>query len=188
MRRMFCLGLIVASCLTPAIASDTDASPLAGTWRLDPSRSTDLSGWDSLKLVIAVDGPRITLTRQFAAGRRTYDDVVSVDLSRTVNLVATDFWPDNRYIVAYVGGDKTRRLRFRLMNDGRLLRTVTDFVLSTQQGDHEVDVLRNYKVSTNGMQLTLTELRNTRDDPIIYVFQRVVHDTATAPKGNANSP
>ena len=186
MRRIFCFGLIVASWLTPALASDTDASPLAGTWRIDPSLSSDLSGWDTLKLIIAVDGPRITLTRQFASGRRTFTDVASVDLSRTVNVVAVDFWPDNRYIGAYMGGDKTKKLKFRVLNDGHLLRTSADFVLATQQGEHEVNVLRNYKVSSNGMQLTLTVLRSTRDEPIIYVFQRVLDDSATAPKGKAN--
>lgn len=154
-------------------AADPLPIPLAGTWRYDPERSTDLSGWQTLQLVIVVDGPRITLTRQYAAGRRTYEDVEAMDLSKTVNVVTADSWPDNRHIGAYIGGDKTKKFKFRVLNDGRLLRTSADLVLATQQGEHPINVLRNYKVSTNGLQLTLTELRSSRDEPIIYVFQRV---------------
>jgi hypothetical protein len=81
-----------------------------------------------------------------------------------------------------MGGDRTKKIKFRVLSDGRVLRTVADFVLATQQGEYAVNVLRNYKVSTNGSQLTLTELRNTRDDPIIYFFQRVTDAGTTVAK------
>jgi len=184
MRGLFCLGLVVASLLMLGAATppEFDVRPLAGTWRYDPARSTELSGWQTLQLVIVVDGPRVTLTRQYAAGRRTYDDVEAVDLSKTVNVVPAETWPDNRHIGAYMGGDRTKKIKFRVLSDGRVLRTVADFVLATQQGEYAVNVLRNYKVSTNGSQLTLTELRNTRDDPIIYFFQRVTDAGTTVAK------
>jgi hypothetical protein len=35
-----------------------------------------------------------------------------------------------------------------------------------------VNILSDYKVSTNGAQLTLTELRSTRNRPVVYVFNR----------------
>ena len=37
------------------------ASPLAGTWRLLPERSTDLSGWKALDLTIGVEGDVVTM-------------------------------------------------------------------------------------------------------------------------------
>jgi hypothetical protein len=108
--------------------------------------------------------------------------VESIDLSKAVNVVTAKAWPDNRLIGAYLGGDRTKKFKFRVLNDGRLLRTVADMVLATQQGEHSVNVLRNYKVSSNGLQLTLTELRSSRDDPIIYVFRRMTDTGGVADK------
>jgi hypothetical protein len=36
-----------------------------------------------------------------------------------------------------------------------------------------VNILSDYKLSANGAVLTLTELRSTRNRPIVYVFTRV---------------
>lgn len=180
MRRYCWIGLLVMSLASRVLAEDPLPTPLAGSWRYDADRSTDLSGWISLELVIAVDGPRVTLTRHYAAGRRTFDDVEAIDLSKTVNVVTAHAWLDNRHIGFYLGGDKTKKIKFRVLNEGRLLRTSADLVLATQQGERAVNVLRNYKVSSNGLQLTLTELRSSRDDPIIYVFRRVT-DAGSVP-------
>jgi hypothetical protein len=157
-----------------------DASPLAGTWRYDPARSTELSAWGTLKLIIAVDGPKVTLTRQYAAGRRTFDEVTTLDLSKTTNLVPVEWWPDSRHLGAYVGGDKIKKFRLRLFDNGHVLRTSADLTLATQQGERTVNILSDYKVSANGQQLTLIELRSTRNDPIVYVFKRVTDAAADA--------
>ncbi|MDB6093542.1 MAG: hypothetical protein JWM32_1104 [Verrucomicrobia bacterium] len=170
-----------------AAAPSPDAHLLAGSWRYDAKRSTELSSWGGLKLIIAVDGTRVTLTRQLTAGRRSYDDVTAIDLSQTVNLVKVDWWPDNRHIGAYIGGDKTKKVRVRLLDEGRILRTSADFVLATQQGEHPVNVLTDYKVSVNGQQLTLIELRSTRNDPIVYVFKRITDEAADAAASRGNA-
>jgi len=149
------------------------AHPLAGQWRLLPDRSTDLSGWKVLDLTIALEGDVVTLHRQFAAGRRMFEDVTPVDLTKTDNIVPVSLWPDNRHIGAYIGGDKTKRVRGEWLDDGRVLRLNTDLVLATQQGERKVNILGNYTVSTNGDVLTLIELRSTRTRPVTYVFQRV---------------
>ena len=180
MRRFLCLGLFATGCLLRMSAAEPDAHLLAGTWRYDPERSTELSAWGTLQLVIAADGPHITLTRHWAAGRRTYDEVTPIDLTRTVNVVPVDWWPDNRHIGAYIGGDKTKKIRAELLDDGRRLRLSADLVLATQQGEHKVNILSDYKVSANGARLTLIELRSTRDEPVIYVFQRVTDAAADA--------
>ncbi len=180
MRRLLCLVLLLAGSLSRLSAAAPDARLLAGTWRFDPARSTELSAWGALRLVVAVDGPHITLTRQYAAGRRTYDEVTALDLTRAVNLVPVDWWPDNRHLGAYVGGDKTKHIRAELLDGGRMLRTNADLVLATQQGERAVNILSDYKVSANGAQLTLIELRSTRNDPIVYVFHRVTDAAADA--------
>jgi len=73
------------------------------------------------------------------------------------------------------------------MDGGRLLRLSSDLVLATQQGERAVNILSDYKVSANGAQLSLLELRSTRNDPIVYVFHRVTDAAADAKvtKGNA---
>lgn len=187
MRRFLCLGLVLAGLLARVSAAAPDARLLAGTWRYDATRSTELSSWGALKLIITVDGSRVTLTRQFTAGRRNFDEITTLDLASAVNVVPVAWWPDNRHLGAYIGGDKAKRVHAELLDGGRLLRTSADLVLATQQGERAVNILSDYRVSTNGAQLTLIELRSTRNDPIVYVFQRVIDPAADAKaaKGNA---
>lgn len=162
-------------------AADLDASRFAGTWRLDPKRSTDLAAWHSFDLEIAINGSHVTLTRHLAAGRRGYDDVTALDLTKPVNVVPVPWWGDNRHIGAYIGGDKTKKVRTEILDEGRLLRTSADLVLATQQGERAVNILSDYKVSASGAQLTLIELRSTRNEPLVYVFHRI------DPKTEANT-
>jgi len=180
MRGFLCLGLLVTGGLLHLAAAEPDAHLLAGTWRYDAARSTELSSWGALQLVIIVDGPRVTLTRHLAAGRRIYDDVTALDLTRPVNVVPVEWWPDNRHIGAYIGGDRTKQVRAALLDGGRMLRTSADLTLATQQGERAVNILTDYKVSASGAQLTLIELRSTRNDPIVYVFARVTDAAADA--------
>ena len=187
MRRLSCLVLLVTGLLPRLSAAEPDAHLLAGTWRYDATRSTELSSWGSLQLVIAVDGPRVTLTRHWTAGRRTFDEVTPLDLTRAINAVPVEWWPDNRHLGAYIGGDRTKRIHATLMDGGRMLRLSSDLVLATQQGERAVNILSDYKVSANGSQLTLIELRSTRDEPIIYVFRRVTDAAADAKASNGNA-
>ncbi|MFI5355869.1 MAG: hypothetical protein ACHQ4G_00895 [Opitutales bacterium] len=168
MRHCFLLGLIL---LGGAVA--LRASPLAGLWRLEPDRSTDLPAWEALDLDIQVQGQVVTITRKFAAGRRTFEDVAAVDLAKPFTVVPVAWWPDNRHIGAYIGGDKTERLHGEWVDGGRVFRLTVDLVLATQQGSHPVNILSQYTVSTNGRQLTLIELRSTRNRPVTYVFRRI---------------
>jgi hypothetical protein len=164
-----------------------DAHLLAGSWRYDASRSMQLSSWGSLKLTIKADGAHVTVTRQYAAGRRVFDEVTPLDLSQPVSVVPVEWWPDNRHIGAYIGGDRAKHIRAELLDDGRLLRTSADLVLATQQGERAVNILSDYRVSANGSVLTLIELRSTRNDPIVYVFTRVTDEAKdeAASKGRA---
>ncbi len=155
------------------ITSGWAASPLAGAWKIVPERSTDFTPWKDYDLTIEVDGDAVTLRRHLAWGRRAYDDTTALDVSRDVNEVTTDFWPDNRHLGAYLGGDKTKRIHASWLDEGRLLRLSTDLVLDTQQGSRAVNILSDYRVSANGEQLTLIELRSTRNRPIVYTFTRV---------------
>ena len=164
----FLPALLILACAAPACAS----SPVAGTWRFDATRSTELSPWSNCVLTISVDGDNVSIARQLGAGRRGFADSMTIDVSRDENIVPVPMWPDNRHIGAYIGGDHTKTVHAQWLDDGRILRLSTDLVLSTQQGDRSVNILSDYKVSANGSQLTLIELRSTRNRPITYVFNR----------------
>ena len=161
----------VALLASPAAAASDRG--LAGAWRIDLTRSTELSPWKSFDLIIAVDGSRVALTRKLAWGRREFIDTIELDTAKTENLVPIAWWPDNRHIGAYIGENKTRRIRAEWIDDRRLLRLSIDLVLEAQQGPHAVNILSDYKVSASGAQLTLTELRSTRNRPVFYVFNRL---------------
>lgn len=154
-----------------------DASPLAGTWRIDLSRSTELSPWKGYDFTLNIAGDQVTLHRKLGWGRRQYSDTLVIDTSRADNVVPIEMWPDNRHLGAYIGGDKTMRVRAEWLDNRRILRLSTDLVLDTQQGSRAVNILSDYKVSADGSRLTLTELRSTRNRPVVYVFNRVTPDS-----------
>lgn len=155
-------------------------STLAGSWHIDLTRSTELSPWKDYDLTITVDGDRATIHRRLAWGRREFSDEMTVPFEASAKeggplesvTVPIDWWPDNRHLGAYIGKDHTKRVRAEWLDHGRVLRLSTDLVLSTQQGERAVNILSDYKVSANGTQLILTELRSTRNRPVVYVFTR----------------
>lgn len=180
------VGMVAAACGSRAAESGDQAAlaRMAGTWRMDPALSVDLAAWQTMELEIHVDGTEVTLTRHLAAGRRTHDDVTKLDLKKPVNVVPMPWWSDNRHIGAYSGGDHTKKVRAEVLDGGRILRTNADFVLDTQQGSHAVNVLTDYRLSASGTQLTVIELRSTRNQPLVYVFKRPDDKTiGTAPEG-----
>lgn len=167
-------SLLLLLCLTflPRLLADT-APSLAGTWKIDLARSTELSPWKDYELTLQVGKGSVTVARKLAWGRRVYEDTSTFPTTGKPKVLPFNFWPDNRHLGANVGTDKTRRVASHWLDDGRLLRVTSDFVLNTQQGDRAINVLSDYKVSGNGTELTLTELRSTRNRPVVYVFKRV---------------
>jgi hypothetical protein len=165
----FLLLFSLLLCAGPLVAAD---NPLAGSWRIDLARSTELSPWKDYELTITTDGHAATIRRRLAWGRREFSDEMTVQPAAPVT-VPVAMWPDNRHLGAYIGGDRTKRVRAEWLDSGRVLRLSTDLVLDTQQGARPVNILSDYKVTANGHQLILTELRSTRNRPVVYVFTRV---------------
>jgi hypothetical protein len=119
----------------------------------------------------------VNLSRELAWGRRKFSDVTAIDTRQRETVVPVEMWPENRHIGAYIGGDKTKRVRAEWLDARRILRLSTDLVLATQQGARAVNTLSDYKVSAQGNELVLTELRSTRNRPIVYVFTRVTAES-----------
>ena len=165
---------VVAPLPSPARASAAaTATDFNGTWKIDLHRSTELSPWKSMELTFDVKGDHVVLHRAFAWGRRTFKETLDLNLKQEVNFVPTPWWPDNRHLGAYSAGDQIKRVRASWLDGGRLLRLSSDLTPETQQGNREVNILSDYKLSANGAVLTLTELRSTRNRPVVYVFTRV---------------
>lgn len=162
----------VARSAPPGSAAPPEAGLLAGTWTLDPARSTELSPWKTLDLTLQVNGNQVTLQRRFGWGRRAYSEEMTFVVGPQETVVPLLYWPDNRHLGAYAGGDQTKRVKATWLDDGRLLRLSSDLVLDTQQGPREVNCLSDYRISANGSLLTVIELRSTRNRPVVYVFTR----------------
>ncbi len=158
--------------LSTASLAAAGSAPLAGRWQIDLARSTELSPWKDYLLVITVDGDAVTLERHLAWGPREFTDTLAARVGGTVT-VPVVMWPDNRHLGAYISDAHTKQVRAERIDDGRILRVTTDLVLETQQGSRAVNILSDYKVSASGDQLTLTELRSTRNRPVVYLFNRV---------------
>lgn len=169
-RLKFLLPVLLLLTAGPLVAAD---SPLSGTWLFDLARSTELSPWKDYQLTITTEGDQITILRRLAWGRREFTDRMTVGPGR-VETLPVALWPDNRHLGAYIGGDRTKRVRAEWLDAGRILRLSTDLVLDTQQGARAVNILSDYKVSASGTQLILTELRSTRNRPVVHVFNRAV--------------
>jgi len=167
---------VLVTALSPGRAEVSSAATkalLAGSWHIDLARSTELSPWKDYELTIGVEGHVVTLHRRLAWGRREFTDTITLDLHRSDTVLPVEMWPDNRHLGAYIGGDRTKRVHAEWLDQGRVLRLSSNLVLQTQQGPRDVNILSDYKVSANGDQLTLTELRSTRNRPIVYLFKRV---------------
>ena len=162
---------VLATGLTSALGAG-ETSALSGTWRIDHARGTELSPWKDYKLTITLDGDGISFHRRLSWGIREFTDSMTIHAGRT-DTVPVEMWPDNRHLGAYISASHDKRVHAEWLDARRILRLSTDLVLETQQGSRAVNILSAYKVSASGNQLTLTELRSTRNKPIVYVFTRV---------------
>ena len=81
-------------------------------------------------------------------------------------------WGDERHLGAYIAGDRTKTVVSRWVDDGTTLITESTFRVSIQQGEHDVRVYTEYRLSPEGDRLDVLELRSTRPRPIHFVFSR----------------
>jgi hypothetical protein len=172
MLRSFLLLLLGLLGVVGLRGADIPGTALAGKWKFDHEHSTELSPWKEFDLTIDVQGATVTIERRLAWGRRDFTDKVTLDTTKSETVAPIDWWADNRHLGAYIGSDHTRHIRPAWLDGGRILRLSTDLVLDAQQGSRAVNILSDFKVSASGAQLTLTELRSTRNKPVVYVFHR----------------
>jgi hypothetical protein len=147
------------------------APGLSGAWTIDRNASSAIDPWGRILLDIRVDGKAVEISRTVTTGRRNSSQVYPIRIGREV-AVPVSWWTGNRHIGAYIGGDGTERLQAQWLDDGRTLRVESHYVLATSQGETPVRSTTEYRLSADGGELTVIELRSSRNLPTVHVFKR----------------
>lgn len=164
-------GLVLA--ILPALHA-ADGSGFTGKWTIDVPASTPIRPWDRATLTIAVQGDDVVIKRDLAWGpeRRAADTTKVTADGKTVTTNPVGYWLDTWYTNVYIGGDHQKHVTAEWLDGGRILKLETDLALEAQQGDHPVRIHTEYRLSPDGRTLRIFELRSTRDQALVYVFNR----------------
>lgn len=160
---MVCLAALPAAQANPGFA---------GEWVTDRELSSALDPFNRIELTIAVDGTTIEMVETYTTGRRRASNTYQLDTSVDTNIVPIDWWADNRHIGAFIGGDKTMRIRADWVDNGQTLRLESNYILQTSQGETPVRGYSEYRLSRDGERLTRIDLRSSRNLPVVRVFKR----------------
>jgi hypothetical protein len=187
------LSLLVAGLFTLAVAvaaTAADTSRLVGKWKIDLAGSTSIKPWEKADLDISVEGDAVRIVRhlQWGPDRKVDDTTRVLADGKTVTANPVGYWLDTWYTNVYVGGDKQKQVTGEWLDGGRVLKLESRLTLEAQQGDYPVHVYDEYRLSPDGRKLTLFELRSTRDQALVYVFNRVftfpdLANAVTTPSG-----
>lgn len=187
------LSLLAAGMLTLAAAvaaTAAETSRLTGKWKIDIAGSTSIKPWEKADLDISVEGDAVRIVRHLQWGPdRKVDDITRVVADgKTVTSNPVGHWLDTWYTNVYVGGDRQKQVTAEWLDGGRVLKLESRLTLEAQQGDYPVHVYDEYRLSPDGRRLTLFELRSTRDQALVYVFNRVftfpeLANAVTTPSG-----
>jgi len=166
-------GVFTLAVALTATAADT--SRLAVKWKIDLAGSTSNKPWEKADLDITIEGDAVRIVRnlQWGPDRKVDDTTRVVADGKTVTANPVGYWLDTWYTNVYVGGDKQKQVTGEWLDGGRVLKLESRLTLEAQQGDYPVHVYDEYRLSPDGRRLTLFELRSTRDQALVYVFNRV---------------
>ncbi len=156
--------------LVMPLASHAEAD-LAGSWRVDPALSSAIDPLRRILLEIDLDGDALNIERTVTTGRRTSSQVYPLRIGETVD-VPVEWWTGNRHIGAYIGGDGKETLKTEWIDGGDVLRVESHYTLASSQGETPVRSYYEYRLSPDGDELTVIELRSSRHLPIVHVFRR----------------
>lgn len=150
------------------------AAAFSGRWVLVADRSTPVDPWRDLDLELSVDGSEVDIRRIWSAGARNrHVDSLRVAVDGEPVQDRIHHWADSRHLGVYVGPDSTRSAVAQSLDGGRTLQVTTVQTLHTSQGSARVRVYSEYRISDEGDELALLELRSSRNLPLHYLFRRV---------------
>ncbi|NND73095.1 MAG: hypothetical protein HKN43_16090 [Rhodothermales bacterium] len=163
------------------VVSETSASPVisphfAGNWLLDAQRSTAIDPWRGLSLELSISENLLTIQRKWRGSREggTTVDSSVVQVNGPPASAVLEQWPDNRHLGAYITGDRSKTIRAFTLDRGRTIGTESFLTVSVQQGEKQLRIYTEYRLSVDNDRIDLIELRSTRPTPTHYVFRREV--------------
>jgi hypothetical protein len=168
------LGGMAALVLT-VLASANPA--LEGRWRLDPTVSTALDGWQKMDLAVDLDGSKVAIAYIMQWRSTIHKAVNLLDTSAPVEL--KDFFRvEQRHMAVYPAKHGVTKATAGWIDDGRTLRTEVHTPVEVSQGDVIMRITTEYRVSELGDKLTVIELHSSRNRPLVYVLNRVTEEAA----------
>ncbi len=162
------ISLLMVGAFPAAFAANRD---FEGEWLIDREESTAIDPWSRILLDISVDEEAVTIIRTVTTGRRSHTQDYPLVPGQTVD-IPIEWWTGNRHIGAYMGGDDTMAIKTEWLDGGRTLRTESEYVLETSQGETPARTYREYRLSPDGTELRVMTLRSSRDRPILHIFNR----------------
>jgi hypothetical protein len=160
-----------------AVVSAVANPDLEGRWRLDTERSSPLSGWHAMDLVIAVDGDQIDITHHMRWRHTRVSKTNAVDVSAPV--VSDGFFRvEARHMAVYPTKGGTSETTAEWIDEDRTLRTETHTSVEVSQGDVPLRITSEYRIGEGAETLTLIELRSSRPRPLVYFLRKVNEEDA----------
>lgn len=151
-----------------------------GRWRLDRAQSTALDGWTTMDLVIAIDGPEVTLEHDMRWRSTRVTEANVVNTAAPVEL--EDFFRiDQRHMAVYQPKDSITPVSASWLDEGRTLRVEADVEVEVSQGIAFIRIYSEYRLEEGDETLTMIELHSTRDRPFVYVFRKLTPDDTSRP-------
>jgi len=171
------LVLLIACFHSRQLSAGPDNAGLAGKWKLERARSTNIDPWRESVVDIQEEGDRIIVIKTLRSGRYFQQDSLTVvpDDQERETSINPGKWIERVHLGASVGTGSTRLVRARWEVDGRVLYIQSRITLQTSQGDTPVIIESRFHLSPDGSTMALTEVRSTRTagNPLIYDFSRI---------------
>lgn len=171
--KLLLVGLVMGVSLSFAGQPD-----LEGRWRMDPDRSSPLSGWHAMDLVFDAEGSAIDITYEMRWRRTNYRAMNRVDVGQPVTSDSF-FRVEARHMAVYPtkGGSSTTTAEW--IDGDRTLRTETQTMVEVSQGDVPMRITTEYRIGEGAETLTVIELRSSRPQPLVYFMRKVEEETSS---------
>ncbi|MGE5315359.1 MAG: GxGYxYP domain-containing protein [Acidobacteriota bacterium] len=176
MKKCFLLCLIIAAAFLTAQAQIDPA--FTGSWKFVPGRSTDIDLYGTISLDIEQNGSNVLLVHRWGGGRSHRDSIELKNLTEhasTQSAIRSRVFPTNVFMGLSMPVGQTRTIKASYDKKAAMLALDERFPLRGSQGTTAVEVTSEYKLSEDGMFLTLTMKRSTRkaSKPLVYTFTKM---------------
>jgi hypothetical protein len=81
-------------------------------------------------------------------------------------------WLEQPHMGVFIKDGTPEQIRATWEEPGKVLNAQYLLTLQTSQGEATVEILRQYALSDDGSELTITETRSTRPDTLTFIYRR----------------